>query len=533
MFRKPEAEPAPSEPVAAPETVGSEDAESDQSRRRRRSYLVQSPSSEDAADEAPEQGEEPEIAEAEDGFSPGETGDPDGKQVAEAGPATPEVVATRQPDDDTVPRLPERAQIFHVSEPPRTMAETRLSESFLLNLVAKVMQSGGTMTPAEISDIIKLPKVVCREIITAMTRLMLVEAQGLESKDIKSDIRYSLSDLGKKWALDALNVSQYIGPAPVTLDQFEAQIRRQSINHEEVHRHELDEAFSHLIIPDILKAQLGPAVNSGRSMLLYGEPGNGKTSLAEALGTTFVDVIFLPYAIMVANQIIRFFDETLHEPVDLPDGSPEMDARWVACKRPVVIAGGELTLPMLDLSFEHTARFYEAPMHLKALGGIFVLDDFGRQAEEPQAYLNRWIVPLEKGFDIMSLHTGKKFTVPFDQLVVFSSNMMPEDMGDDAALRRIYFKIHVHSPSRDDYMQIFKDVCEATGLPWNQDVMDRFYQDKYEEKGFVTSGAHPGFLVRHIFAACRYLDRKPELSIELLDLAWRNVAASRKRGIRA
>ena len=447
--------------------------------------------------------------------------------------ATPRTSADPEDPTDTDHAETEAAEgrrkIFTVGQPPRTIAETGLPESYLLNLVCKVMHSGGTMTPAEIAAIVKLPKLVVRQIIKQMTGLALTEAQGLESEDIKSDIRYALTDLGKKWALDALIISQYVGPAPVALKDFEHQIRRQSIAHEEVHRSELDDAFSHLIIPDILKAQLGPAVNSARSMLLYGEPGNGKTSLAEALGKTFVDIVSFPYAILVGNQVIRFFDETLHEVADLDEDTPPADPRWVLCKRPVVLAGGELTLNMLDLQFEHNARFYEAPMHLKALGGIFVLDDFGRQAETPQAYLNRWIVPLEKGFDILSLHTGKKFSVPFDQLVVFSSNLLPEELGDDAALRRIYFKIHVPSPTREDYLQIFRDVCDATGLDWKPDIMDAFYARKYEDAGFVTSGAHPGFLSRHILAACRYLETTPELSDDLLELAWRNVAASKRR----
>lgn len=448
--------------------------------------------------------------------------------VLEAPAAEEAAPATR----DQQARAEGRRSVFTFGRPPRTIEETGLTEAYLINLVCKVMHSGGTMTPADIALEIKLPKLVVRQIIKQMTPLGLTEAQGLESEDIKSDIRYSLTDLGKKWALDALLLSQYVGPAPVTLRDFEEQIRRQSIAHEEVHRSELDAAFAHLVIPDILKAQLGPAVNSARSMLLYGEPGNGKTSLAEALGNTFIDIVSFPYAILVGNQIIRFFDETLHEVADLPDGTPPGDPRWVPCKRPVVLAGGELTLDMLDLRFEETARFYEAPMHLKALGGIFVLDDFGRQAESPQAYLNRWIVPLEKGFDILSLHTGKKFAVPFDQLVVFSSNMLPEELGDDAALRRIYFKIHVPSPTRDDYLKIFRDVCDETGLEWRDDVMDQFFRRKYEDEGFVTSGAHPGFLSRHILAACRYLETSPELSDALLDLAWRNVAASKRREFR-
>ncbi|CUH74925.1 hypothetical protein TRM7557_00148 [Tritonibacter multivorans] len=417
---------------------------------------------------------------------------------------------------------------FHAAgEPPRRVADTDLPVSFLIDLTAKILQSGGTMTPSEISAEIKLPRMVCRQIIEEMTRLMLVEAQGLEGGDIKSDIRYRLTDLGAKRALEALMVSQYVGPAPVTLAAFEDQIRRQTIASEEINSTALDAALTHMVIPEVLKSQLGPAVNSGRSMLLFGAPGNGKTALAEALGDCFRDIVSIPYALFVGGQIIRFYDETLHEQAPPPTDAPRLDPRWVPCRRPVFVAGGELTLAMLDLSFEPHSRFYEAPMHLKALGGIFVLDDFGRQTEVPQAFLNRWIVPLEKGFDILSLHTGKKFNLPFDQLVVFSSNLLPEELGDEAALRRIYFKIFVPNPSRADYMQIFEDACADMNIAWQPDVVETFYDRRYVQGGYNTSGAHPGFLLRHIIAACRFLEIEPELTDDLLELSWRNVAAGR------
>ncbi len=416
--------------------------------------------------------------------------------------------------------------VFDCNQPPKTLEDTKLNRSFLIGLVSKILYEGGTMTPAEIAAVIRLPRVVCRQMITEMTSLSLVESQGLESADIKSDIRYSLTDAGRKWALEAMLVSQYIGPAPVSLEEFEDQIRRQSINHEEIHRDALEGALSHLVIPKGMMAQLGPAANSGRSVLLYGEPGNGKTSIAEALGKSFKDTIYFPYAIVIGNQIIRFFDETLHEVADVSEDTPPTDARWVACKRPVVIAGGELTLDMLDLSFEPTSRFYEAPMHLKALGGVFVLDDFGRQAATPQQFLNRWIVPLEKGFDILSLHTGKKFNIPFDQLVVFSSNMLPEELGDGASLRRIYFKIHIPSPTPSDYLQIFEDACEDQGLTWRPDVVQSFYREEYEDRSIVPSGAHPRFLIQHIKAISRYLDHTAELTDDMLKIAWKNVSKS-------
>lgn len=419
---------------------------------------------------------------------------------------------------------------FSYPTPPRTLEETGLSTDYLIRLMSKIMNAGGTMTPTEIAAEIKLPKPLVNMLIKEMTRLLLVESQGLVSEDIKSDIRYSLTDRGSKWALEALMNSQYVGAAPVTLEMFDHQTRTQSIQHETLHPGDLKTGLSHLVLPDGIMNQVGPAANSARSVLLWGEPGNGKTSIAEALGKAFKDIVYLPYAIIVGNQIIKFFDETLHEIAE-PETpmSPQLDPRWLPCRRPVVVTGGELTLEMLDLMFEPQSRFYEAPMHMKALGGVFVIDDFGRQTTTPREFLNRWIVPLEKGFDMLSLHTGKKFQVPFDQLVMFSTNMRPENLSDEAALRRIYFKIYVPSPTREDYLQIFRDVLEARGIPETPGVLDQFYTDMYETQELVPSGAHPGFLVDHITSACAYLDRELELSRDLLDIAWRNVVASKRQ----
>lgn len=422
---------------------------------------------------------------------------------------------------------------YDCATPPRTIEETGLSKSFLYGLFAKVFNEAGILTPAEVGSYVKLPRSVCRAVIDLMVKQSLLESQGLEAADIKSDIRYSLTDNGRALAYEAMAASQYVGPAPVTLDKLCAQVESQSIKNEEVHRTELDKSLSHLVISEELVPQLGPAANSGRSVLLYGEPGNGKTSIAEALGKCFNDTIFLPYATIVGSQIIRFYDETIHQPVDLPDDHPKIDTRWVACRRPIVVAAGELTLDNLDLSFEPLSRFYEAPMHLKALGGVFILDDFGRQTATPQQFLNRWIVPLEKGVDIMALHTGKTFTVPFDQLVVFSSNMEPEELGDGATLRRIYFKIRVPSPTREEYLKIFADACARENIPYASDVVETFFEREYALAGVVTSGAHPGFLLQHVRAICQYLDRDIALSDELLQIAWKNVTKAKVRTARS
>jgi len=418
--------------------------------------------------------------------------------------------------------------VFTPPAPPARIEDTGLSGTFLINLIVKTMTYAGTMTPAEMAEAIAIPRAITRNIVDDMVKLALIEALGLSGPDVRSEIRYALTERGRTWASDALAVSQYVGPAPVTIEAFAAQVKAQSIVHERIHRARLDTALSHLVLGDDMVPQLGPAVNSARSVLLYGEAGNGKTSIAEAMGTCFEDTIYLPYAIIVRNQIIQFHDETIHVSADYDGSAGPCDARWVPCRRPVVISGGELTLQMLDLIFEPQERVYEAPMHTKATGGVFIVDDFGRQRDTPRAFLNRWIAPLEKGFDILTLHTGKKFVIPFDQLVVFSTNKMPDELSDSAALRRLFFKIFVPSPSRADFLQIFRQESDKAGLPMDASVVAQFFDDTYGAQDLVPSGAHPGFLIKHVIAAATYMDRKLVLTRDLLDLAWKNVAATKR-----
>ncbi len=419
--------------------------------------------------------------------------------------------------------------VFDHPKRPMRPEDTQIELNIIINLIAKTMLERGTVTASILSDELKLAKSVINIVIEEMVRLQLVESRGLESSDIKSDIRYHLTTKGGALGLEALAISQYVGPAPVPLEAFTKQIELQSIAHEKVHRDELRDCMSHLVFPSDLRRRLGPAANSGKSILLYGEPGNGKTSIAEALGTAFKDTIFVPHAIIVGNQIIKYFDETIHDPIESDvlqmKGSQALDMRWIECKRPVVVTGGELTLQMLDLMYSTTSKFYEAPIHLKALGGIFIVDDFGRQQTTPREILNRWIVPLEKGHDFLHLHTGKKFTVPFDQLVIFSTNMMPDELSDGAALRRLYFKILVPTPTRDDYLEIFKNAANDVDLDYPADVVSTFFDKVYTAAHKIPSGSHPKFLLDHIKSACIYAGIEPSITKDLLELSWKNVTA--------
>ncbi|UTY46603.1 AAA family ATPase [Sinorhizobium fredii] len=418
--------------------------------------------------------------------------------------------------EDIAPALDPRMPLA-----PMSVEESGLELSFLLRLAAKCATEQDTVTPSHLAERMKLPKAVINALIKELTKLAYVEARGLAGEDVRSDIRYTLSTKGMEYAHAAMRQSSYVGPAPVSLDAFCRQLGLQSIHHERVTQDGLVASLEGLVLSPSLVEKLGPAMNSGQSILLYGPPGNGKTSIAERTSRLFLQTICVPYAIEVGGYVISFYDEAVHQAASR---TPYLkaDQRWVECRRPVIKTGGELTLDLLDLSYSEGSTVYEAPLHLKASGGVFIIDDFGRQQVMPQALINRWIVPLERGYDFLTLHTGKKFKVPFDELVVFSTNIAPKDLSDEAGLRRLKYKIFVNNPSRAEYIRIFEAYATGVGVVMSVPDLEQFYDRKYGAES-LGSCYHPKYLLDFIGSYCEFNGFRKVASLEMLERAWEGV----------
>jgi hypothetical protein len=417
-----------------------------------------------------------------------------------------------------------------VPRPPLRTADVGLNPVLQRDILIKTVFRQNLQKPTEIAEAIKVPPPVVEELLEECKSLGLVETLGVRGASVRSELRYGLTESGKARALDAIQQSEYYGPFPVPLADYWALSKTQSIRHTTITKQMLSRSMGHLVLPDGLLDQLGPAVNSGRSILLYGPPGNGKSSISNGIRDALGDTILVPYCIEVAGQIINVFDPVIHRKADSgPQDvagirlSVEHDQRYIRCKRPTVMTGGELTLDMLDLNFNPVSRTYQAPLQLKSTGGVFIVDDLGRQVQSPMALINRWIVPMEKGFDLLSLQSGQKFEVPFDTLVIFSTNFAPTELFDGAALRRVYYKIKVDRPSRDDFIKIFARTCKQYAVKPDEQVLTHLLRDLYPSTKNGFAAYHAPFLIDQALSMCAYEGRERKLTNDLIDRAWKNL----------
>jgi hypothetical protein len=422
---------------------------------------------------------------------------------------------------------------------PVTLKDVGIAEPDLIDLLMKLVYVGRLETLSQFTDAMKLPHGLMVELVGKTVERHLLQAAGSHGQIGFVDMQYYLTDGGQHFAKDALARSQYAGPTPVSIDSYAERVQQQKITNESVTWDRIKSGLGYLTIADTMIEKLGPALNGGRAILLYGPPGNGKTSIALSFANVFSDVIYVPYAVEVEGQTMRVFDPSFHklpgEPVGKPDAAAAFrhegfDARWVPIRRPFVVTGGELTLEMLDLSYDATANFYEAPLHLKALGGCFIIDDFGRQLVSASNLLNRWIVPLESRVDYLKLHTGKSFSVPFEELVVFSTNLDPEDLMDPAFLRRLPYKLEVGAPTEKMFREIFAKAAQAAGLAATDDVLDSVVQMITKTKNMGLAAYHPRFIIDQVLAACRFMKQPPHFEPRFIAYAVDNLRVRRPEG---
>lgn len=414
--------------------------------------------------------------------------------------------------------------------PPSGLNEMRLPLVMMRDILIKTMFRKNIDLVSELAEAICLPRAVTQELVDMGREQRLIEATGTLNANSGSEMGYQLTDAGKSRALDALSQSEYFGAMPVPLSVYREQVQRQSIRNIQITRKELIDAMGHLVLPDSLLDHLGPAVSAGRSILMYGPPGNGKSSISNGIRDAMGDKIYVPRAIEYAGQVITVYDPIVHSKAEVEVDDPgslrrkrSFDTRYVRCERPTVITGGELSLDMLDLVYNPTARTYQAPLQLKSTGGIFIVDDLGRQAEPPQSLVNRWIVPLEESKDILALQSGEKFEVPFDTLVIFSTNFHPNEIFDQAALRRIFFKIKIDGPNQANFLKIFAMVAKKKQMPLDEAALVHLLKVKYPTIDNIYANYQPAFLIDQMVSICEFEGIPYQMSPELIDRAWANM----------
>lgn len=437
----------------------------------------------------------------------------------------PETLSRSQGATAVLERPPEKAgaerQPAFMPLPPESLEDAGLNDEMVDAIVFKFLLTAGSATGAHVAGLLGLPHTLVVERLADLKRQQLVCYTGGASL---GDFTYTLTDAGRDRARRYMEESLYVGPAPVPLTTYCEAVKAQSITHEQPVEENLRRAFSDLLVNDRMLTWLGPAINSGRGMFLYGAPGNGKTSMAERITRCFGDTIWIPRTLHVDGFIIKLFDAEIHDeiPRRTSEGiykAEEIDERWVCIRRPTIVVGGELTMDQLEVRYNATTRISEASTQLKSNCGTLVIDDFGRQRMNPFELLNRWIVPLEKRYDFLGLANGLKIQVPFDQLLIFSTNLEPKDLVDEAFLRRIPYKINVGDPSEEEFRELFRMMAREFMVELREDMVTYVIEEYYHKTGRPFRCCHPRDLLLLAKNYCSYQGREPEMNKHNLDFA--------------
>jgi len=407
---------------------------------------------------------------------------------------------------------------------PRTIEETGLSIQFLADLLVKHLNDGGVLNIRQLAERCTLAGTVIEGVLDFLRKEGYVEVRGQE--EITGVLRYALTDRGRTSAQDALLRSGYIGPAPVPLDDYIRVVEAHSVHNVVVSREAMIQQFANIVIRDEKLNQLGPALHSGRAIFIYGPAGTGKTYITQRLISLLPDDVLIPYAVSINETVVQLFDPQIHKVCGDTDKMPNHmlgqghDPRFVRCYRPVIVSGGELTLDMLELNYNSVTKEYQAPLQMKANNGIFIIDDLGRQRVAPVDLLNRWIVPMEEKKDYLSFGAGCQFSIPFNNVLVFSTNINPLELADEAFLRRIGYKIHFDYLSADEYQRIWQQECEKAGIDFDEDVFNFLIQELHYKNQVPLLPCHPRDLLNIALNMGAYLGQPNSVTIERISDAW-------------